>query len=96
MANDTGLNPEIMHKVVSSGAAGSWALDNLGPRLLKGDTAPGFKLSMQLKDLRIANKTASKYGDKYRGTALAFELFSKANEKDLGDLGSHGLIELYK
>lgn len=96
IAKDVGLNPEIMHKVVSSGAAGSWALDNLGPRLLKSDTAPGFKLSMQLKDLRIANETVKKYGGKYRGTALAFELFSKANEEGLGDLGSHGLIELYK
>lgn len=96
MAKDTGLDPVIMHKVVSSGAAGSWALDNLGPRLLKGDTAPGFKLSMQLKDLRIANQTAQTYGHKYRGTTLAFELFSKAKEKGLGDLGSHGLIELYQ
>jgi 3-hydroxyisobutyrate dehydrogenase len=96
LARETGLDPEIMHSVVSSGAAGSWALDNLGPRLLKGDTAPGFKLSMQLKDLRIANQTAQKFGHKYPGTALAFELFSKAEEKGLGDLGSHGLIELYK
>lgn len=96
IAKDVGLDLDIMHKVVTSGAAGSWALDNLGSRLLKGDKEPGFKLSMQLKDLRIAHETTQKYSEKYRGTALAFELFSKANEKGLGNLGSHGLIELYK
>ncbi len=96
LAEKVGLNVEIMHKVVCSGAAGSWALDNYGPRVLKGDFNPGFKLGMQQKDLRIAYETARKFGDEFKGTELAYRLFTEAKEKSLGELGSHGLILLYK
>ncbi|NIR52218.1 NAD(P)-dependent oxidoreductase, partial [candidate division KSB1 bacterium] len=54
LAEKMGLNLETVHQVVSSGAAGSWALDNYGPRVLQVDFNPGFKLGMQQKDLRIA------------------------------------------
>ena len=96
LAEKVGLDLQIMHKVVSSGAAGSWALDNYGPRLLKGDLDPGFKLGMQQKDLRIAAETARRFGDAFSGTELAYKLFSSAKKDGLGDLGSHGLIKLYE
>lgn len=96
LAEKVGLDVELTHKVVSSGAAGSWALDNYGPRVLKGDFKPGFKLGMQQKDLRIAYETATKFGEQFTGTELAYRLFTAAKEKGLGELGSHGLIKLYK
>ena len=96
LAEKVGLDLDIMHKVVSSGAGGSWALDNYGPRVLKGDLEPGFKLGMQQKDLRIAYETARQLGDEFKGTKLAYELFTQAKEKGFGELGSHGLIKLYK
>jgi len=96
LAEKIGLNPEIMHKVVSSGAAGSWALDNYGPRVLRGDFQPGFKLAMQQKDLRIASETALQFGSRFQGTKLAYELFSKAKDRGLGELGAHGLLQLYR
>ncbi len=96
IAEKVGLDLDILHKVVSSGAAGSWALDNYGPRVLKGDLDPGFKLGMQQKDLRIAYETARQLGDEFKGTELAYELFTQAKEKGFGELGSHGLIKLYK
>lgn len=96
LAEKVGLDVELTHKVVSSGAAGSWALDNYGPRVLKGDFKPGFKLGMQQKDLRIAYETATKFGEQFKGTELAYRLFTAAKEKGLGELGSHGLIKLYK
>lgn len=95
LAEKVGLDINIMHQVVSSGAAGSWALDNYGPRVLKDDLSPGFKLSMQQKDLRIAYETAKQFGDEFKGTELAYELFTRAKEKGFGELGSHGLIRLY-
>ena len=96
LAEKVGLDLDIMHKVVSSGAAGSWALDNYGPRVLKGDLEPGFKLGMQQKDLRIAYETARQLGDEFKGIKLAYELFTQAKENGFGELGSHGLIKLYK
>ncbi|MFQ5706827.1 MAG: NAD(P)-dependent oxidoreductase [bacterium] len=95
LAEKVGLDLEVMHKVVSSGAAGSWALDNYGPRVLQGDFAPGFKLSMQQKDLRIAEETARTFGDQFRGTELAYRLFKEALEQGLGELGSHALVKHY-
>jgi 3-hydroxyisobutyrate dehydrogenase len=96
LAERMGLDVELVQKVVSSGAAGSWALDNYGPRVLKGDFNPGFKLSMQQKDLRIAHETTKKFGDEFKGTELAYRLFTQAKEKGLGELGSHALIKLYQ
>jgi 3-hydroxyisobutyrate dehydrogenase len=81
---------------VSSGAAGSWALTNYGPRVLNGDFSPGFKLKLQQKDLRIAYETAKKFGDEFKGVGLAYSLFTQASESGLGDFGSHALIKLYK
>lgn len=96
LAEKVGLDVETMHKVVSSGAAGSWALDNYGPRLLANDLSPGFKLRMQQKDLRIAYETTKQFGDEFLGTELAYRLFTEAEEKGWGELGSHALIKLYQ
>ena len=57
-AKRVGLDPSTMLKAVSTGAAGSWALDNLGPRMLAGDFAPMFMIDLQQKDLRITLATA--------------------------------------
>ncbi|MFQ5604255.1 MAG: NAD(P)-dependent oxidoreductase [bacterium] len=96
LAEKVGLEPELVHWVVASGAAGSWALDNYGPRLLQNDLRPGFKLGMQQKDLRIAFHTAQQFSEDFKGIELAFQLFTKAKEQGLGELGSHGLIQLYR
>ncbi len=96
LAEKMGLDLPTVHRVVSSGAAGSWALDNYGPRILRGDLNPGFKLHMQQKDLRIAHEIAGRYGDLFPGTELAYRLFTEAKEMTLAELGSHALIELYR
>jgi 3-hydroxyisobutyrate dehydrogenase len=96
LAEKVGLDVKMVHQVVSSGAAGSWALTNYGPRVLNGDFSPGFKLKLQQKDLRIAYETAKKFGDEFKGVGLAYSLFTQASESGLGDFGSHALIKLYK
>lgn len=95
LAQKMELDLEVVHQVVSSGAAGSWALDNYGPRILCGDFSPGFKLGMQQKDLRIAHETADKLQLQVEGAELAFRLFTRGTENGLGELGSHALIKLY-
>ncbi len=96
LAEKVGLDLQVMHQVVSSGAAGSWALSNYGPRVLNGDFAPGFKLKMQHKDLRIAHETAQRFDEDFKGIELAFQLYTEAVKKGLGDFGSHALIKLYQ
>ena len=89
-----GLDIETTLKLVSSGAAASWMLSNLAPRILAGDFAPGFMIKLQQKDLRLVRETIQKIGATLPGTELAYELFSEAVAEGLGEQGTQGLINL--
>lgn len=91
-----GLDAEVVLKAVSSGAAGSWMLSNLGPKMLAGDFAPGFSIRLQQKDLRLALEFISELGLDAPGTQLTFSLFTRALEGGLGEQGNQGLINFWK
>ena len=95
LARHSGLNPQTMLEVVSKGAAGSWMLSNLAPRILKNDFAPGFFIRLQQKDLRLAMELMRQVGGDYPGTELTYRLFTEAVEKGLGEQGTQGIINLY-
>lgn len=86
-----GLDLETVFKSVSSGAAGSWALTNLGPRIINGDFAPGFFVEHFVKDLGIALEEARRMELNLPGLQLAGELYSKVMEHGDGKLGTHAL-----
>lgn len=77
-----GLDLERVLAAVSSGAAGSWSLSNLAPRILKGDLAPGFYVEHFVKDLGIALAECERMGLALPGLSLARELY-----RELGDAG---------
>ncbi len=87
------LDPATMLSAVSTGAAGSWAVDNLGPRMLSRDFAPMFMVDLQQKDLRIALATAAECRIPLPGTALVSQLLA-ANQA-IGE-GSEGTQALAK
>lgn len=91
----SGLDLETTHKVVSSGAASSWMLSNLAPRILNDDFAPGFLIGLQQKDLRLCREAIDEMGSQFPGAELAYELFTAAVEKGLGEQGTQGLINLF-
>lgn len=93
-AQRMGLGLEAVHRVVSSGAAGSWMLSNLGPKMIAGDFAPGFMIRLQAKDLRIATETMAGLDGPFPGTELTSHLFAEAVAKGLGDQGTQGLLNL--
>ena len=90
------LNSEKVLQVVSSGAAGSWMLNHLAPRILQNDFTPGFMIKLQQKDLRLANELIKTLGENFPGTALTYSLFTKAAESGLGEQGTQGLIKLFR
>jgi 3-hydroxyisobutyrate dehydrogenase len=90
-ASRAGLDLEIALKSVSSGAAGSWALSNLGPRIVKNDFEPGFFVDHFVKDLGIAVTEAEKAGLKLPGLSLARELYLQVQADGDGDLGTQAL-----
>jgi 3-hydroxyisobutyrate dehydrogenase len=86
-----GLNLEQTIATIESGAAGSWSLSNYGPRILKGDLEPGFKVDHFVKDLGIALAEARRMKLSLPGTALAEQLYVAAQGQGLGQKGTHAL-----
>ena len=92
----SGLDMETTLKVVSGGAAGSWMLSNLAPRILQNDFAPGFTIKLQQKDLRLVREALQDMKGIYPAADLAYALFTEAVASGLGELGTQGLINLFK
>jgi 3-hydroxyisobutyrate dehydrogenase len=92
-AEKAGLNPETVLKSIESGAAGSWNLSNLGPRMLKGDFAPGFYVKHFIKDMTIALNSAEEMGLMTPGLSLAKKLYEELAEMGEEDSGTHALYK---
>jgi 3-hydroxyisobutyrate dehydrogenase len=86
-----GLDPERVLESVASGAAGSWSLSNYGPRILKGDFAPGFFVEHFLKDMAIALEESRRMGLALPGLALAEQLYRSTQACGWGKRGTHAL-----
>lgn len=91
-AKQSGLNPEFVLKSVSSGAAGSWSLSNLTPRILKGDFAPGFFVDHIVKDLSIAIDEAERLGLQLPGLSNAKKAYEYLQSLGHGRSGTQSLI----
>jgi len=70
LAEKNGIDPQVMIHVLAGGASQSWSLENLGPRIVKGDFAPGFMVKLLQKDLNIVLSQARRYNIALPGTAL--------------------------
>jgi 3-hydroxyisobutyrate dehydrogenase len=86
-----GLDLERTLETIGGGAAGSWALANLGPRLLRGDFEPGFKVDHLIKDLGLALEESRRMGLALPGLALAEQLYVAASAQGLGQKGTQAL-----
>jgi 3-hydroxyisobutyrate dehydrogenase len=91
-ARNNGLDAEKTIAAVSGGAAGSWQLANLGPRMLKGDFAPGFMIDLQQKDLRLVLEAAGQGKTPLLATSLVHQLFTSAQAAGLGRAGTQALF----
>jgi 3-hydroxyisobutyrate dehydrogenase len=70
-----GLDPRTMLKSIESGAAGSWSLTNLVPRMIDGNFAPGFYVKHFIKDMGIALDSARELGLHLPGLERAESLY---------------------
>lgn len=94
-AEKAGLDPETVLKSIEAGAAGSWTLSNLGPRMIKGDFGPGFYVKHFIKDMNIALSSCSTIGLQARGLQLAKELYDQIAADGGEYLGTHALYRQY-
>jgi len=87
-----GLDLDTVLKSVASGAAASWTLSNLAPRMLAGNFDPGFFIEHFLKDMGIALAEAKRRNLSLPGLALAEQLYISARALGHGRLGTHALL----
>lgn len=91
-ASRAGLDPETVLASVAGGAAGSWALSNLGPRILRRDFAPGFLVEHFVKDLAIAVAEARRMELDLPGLALAERLYRELLAQGHARSGTQALV----
>lgn len=91
-AAKSGVDVGLALEAVQRGAAGSWALDHLAPRVLRGDLAPGFMVDLQQKDLRLALETAAAVQLPLPGTGLVQQLLRSVQAYGGGEDGTQALV----
>lgn len=90
-----GLNPDQLRQTIRGGAAGSWTLENLVPRMIVEDYAPGFFIKHFLKDMKLALESAEQLNLKLPSLELAHKMYSILQENGYGENGTQALIEYY-
>jgi 3-hydroxyisobutyrate dehydrogenase len=94
-AKKAGLDPVQVLKSIESGAAGSWSLSNLAPRMIAGDYAPGFYVKHFIKDMNIALSSAKNMGLLTPGLELVKNLYEQLAKDGEADSGTQALFKLF-
>jgi len=93
-AAKAGVNLEHMHQAISGGAAGSWQLSNLAPRVFQRDFAPGFMVKLQQKDLRLVLQEADRLQLALPATSLVHNLFNALESMGAENEGTQALVKV--
>jgi 3-hydroxyisobutyrate dehydrogenase len=94
-AQKSGLDPATVLKSISAGAAGSWSLSHLAPRMIAGDFDPGFYIKHFIKDMRIASESSKAMDLETPGLNLAQSLYETLAEQGSGEQGTQALYKHY-
>ncbi|MCM3144896.1 NAD(P)-dependent oxidoreductase [Brevibacillus sp. MER 51] len=95
-AKKAGLDPEKVLTSIAAGAAGSWSLSNLAPRMIAGNFAPGFYVKHFIKDMGIALEAAEEMGLMTPGLALSKSLYEELAANGDADSGTQALIKWFE
>jgi len=87
-----GLDLKTVLQSVGGGAAASWSLNNLGPRIIDRNFEPGFFVEHFIKDMGIALEEAKRMGLALPGLALANQLYLAVQAQGWGRKGTHALM----
>jgi 3-hydroxyisobutyrate dehydrogenase len=91
-AYKAGLDLNTVMQSVSPGAAGSWSLSNLGPRMINNNFDPGFFVEHFIKDMGLALSESKRMGLSMPGLALAHQLYVALQSQGHGRDGTHALM----
>ena len=93
-AAKAGVNIDKMHQAISGGAAGSWQLSHLAPRIFQRDFTPGFMVKLQQKDLRLVLHEADQLQLALPATSLVHNLFNALETMGAGNEGTQALVKV--
>ena len=88
----SGVDPRKVVDAIKAGAAQCWTLDVKPPRLFDGNSNPGFKARMQLKDMRIIQETAREYGIPIPSAEIDMKLFQQMIDQGMGELDNSAVV----
>ena len=91
-ASRNGLDLAKTIAAVAGGAAGSWQLSNLGPKMAAGDFRPGFTIDLQQKDLKLILQAALEAKTSVPAASLVHQLFTSAQAAGRGGEGTQALF----
>ncbi|WP_282140148.1 NAD(P)-dependent oxidoreductase [Cytobacillus oceanisediminis] len=94
-AEKAGLDPRTVLQSISSGAAGSWSLSNLAPRIIDGNFEPGFYIKHFIKDMNIALDEAEAMDMMTPGLALAKKMYAELSENGEENSGTQALYKYW-
>nr|WP_216624464.1 NAD(P)-dependent oxidoreductase [Paenibacillus foliorum] len=95
-AKKAGLDPSTVLKSIESGAAGSWSLSNLAPRIIAENFDPGFYVKHFIKDMGIALQAAEEMKLDMPGLSLAkslYEQLAAIGEENSGTQALYKIID---
>lgn len=95
-AKKAGLDPETVLKSIGKGAAESWSLNNLGPRMIARNVEPGFYIKHFIKDMNIAAASSTRLGLKTPGLDLTLSLYKKMADMGFENNGTQALFKLFE
>ncbi|MBR8093769.1 NAD(P)-dependent oxidoreductase [Burkholderia cenocepacia] len=95
-AASAGLDPQTVLASIGGGAAGGFLLNNLGPKIVKSDFAPGFFIEHFVKDMSIARGEAERLGRTLPGLELAYRLYSDLASAGHAREGTQALTRHYE
>jgi 3-hydroxyisobutyrate dehydrogenase len=96
LAVKAGLDPQKVLASVGGGAAASWSISVLAPRVLNGDFEPGFLAEHLVKDLRIAREEAGELGLSLPLVELCLARYEALLDAGFGRKGTQGAYLLYR
>ena len=94
LAQKSGVDAERMLEAISAGAAGSWQLSNLGPRIAARDFAPGFMIGLMQKDLRLALEAGDDVRQPLPNTSLVHQLYYQLQAQGADGDGTQALARV--
>jgi len=91
----SGVDLDLLRRVLLGGSAASWMLDKLGPAMIAGDVGAGFRIDLMLKDLRLVQEHAQALNVPLPGTALVTSQYVDARAHGEGANGNQALFRVY-